>query len=128
MYPDWVEKYHTKGTTVKVRKGNKYYLYSAKSVYDKNRKYPIAIQKYIGRITEEDGLILPKKIEFQLEVDKIVNLSEVLDKAKASDKEILSKIYVIEDEGIYYFGKLTQKELTTVKKYMDYEEGKARCK
>ena len=37
-YPDWVEKYHIPGTTLK-QIGDNYYLYSSTSKYDKNKSY-----------------------------------------------------------------------------------------
>lgn len=58
-YPLWVEKYRTKGRTIrKVRNG--YGLYACTSVYVKGSKYPKATQEYLGMITEADGFI-PKK-------------------------------------------------------------------
>ena len=38
-YPDWVQKYRTKGTTVK-KKGDSYYLYKRTSRRVKGKKYP----------------------------------------------------------------------------------------
>lgn len=58
--PKWVEIYKEKGKTIKVKNGN-YYLYDSKCIYDKakkNKHYTKDI--YLGRITEENGLI-PKK-------------------------------------------------------------------
>lgn len=56
VYPDWVEKYRTKGRTIrKVRDG--YGLYECTSVYVKGQKYPKSVQKYLGMITEKDGFI-----------------------------------------------------------------------
>ena len=55
VYPDWVEKYRTKGRTIrKVRDG--YGLYSCTSVYVKDSA-PKSVQKYLGMITEKDGFI-----------------------------------------------------------------------
>ena len=38
-YPDWVQKYRIKGTTVK-KKGDSYYLYKRTSRRVKGKKYP----------------------------------------------------------------------------------------
>ncbi len=58
-YPDWAEKYRTKGKTIrKVRNG--YGLYECTSIYVPGQKYPKSVQKYLGMITEKDGFV-PKK-------------------------------------------------------------------
>ena len=56
-YPDWVMKHKRKGTYVNCVKG-KYYLYAAHSerVPGTNKVRRVS-DGYIGRITEEDGLI-----------------------------------------------------------------------
>lgn len=45
-YPDWVQKYRTKGTTVK-KKGDSYYLYKRTSRRVKGKKYPQPVDTYI---------------------------------------------------------------------------------
>lgn len=62
VFPDWVLKHHCPKTTIREVKGS-YYLYSCTSKYVKGKKYPVTIQKYIGKITE-DGLIKPDTISF----------------------------------------------------------------
>ncbi|MGC8663967.1 MAG: hypothetical protein ACP5TX_06190, partial [Thermoplasmata archaeon] len=58
-YPEWVLKYRTKGTQIRVIKGN-YYLYKVHSVYNKDKKRAQLItDKYIGKITPE-GIKPPK--------------------------------------------------------------------
>ena len=54
-YPDWVQKYRTKGTTVK-KKGDSYYLYKRTSRRVKGKKYPQPVDTYIGVITP-DGVV-----------------------------------------------------------------------
>lgn len=59
QYPDWVEKYRTKGCTIrKVRDG--YGLYKCTSEYVPGAKYPKSKQTYLGMVTQKDGFI-PKK-------------------------------------------------------------------
>lgn len=56
-YPDWVMKHKTKGTYVNCVKG-RYYLYAAHSErVPGSKKVRRVSDGYIGRITEEDGLI-----------------------------------------------------------------------
>ena len=61
-YPDWVMKHKTKGRYINFVPPDKYYLYEAHSVRDKETGKIIRIcDGYLGRITETDGLILSKK-------------------------------------------------------------------
>ena len=59
-YPDWVEKYRKSGTNISCIRG-KYYLYEVTSKWDPQKKRAQKkTGKYLGRITETDGLIPPK--------------------------------------------------------------------
>ncbi len=58
-YPEWVQKYRTRGTTVK-KKGDAYYLYRRTSKRVPGKKYPQPVDTYIGIITPE-GLIESNK-------------------------------------------------------------------
>ncbi len=64
IYPDWVQKYRTKGTTVK-KKGDSYYLYKRTSRRVKGKKYPQPVDTYIGVITPE-GVIQSNKRKISL--------------------------------------------------------------
>jgi len=57
-YPDWVNAFKKKGTSVK-KVGNEYYLYSATSKRVPGKKYPQPVEKYIGIITRE-GVVKSK--------------------------------------------------------------------
>jgi len=50
-YPDWVNDYKEKGTSVK-KVGNSYYLYKATSKRVEGKKYPQPIHTFIGKITK----------------------------------------------------------------------------
>ena len=52
VYPDWVQKQKTTGTTVK-KVGNHYYLYKHSSKRVPGKKNPIPVDTYIGKITPE---------------------------------------------------------------------------
>lgn len=70
-YPEWVMKYKEKGTYINYAKG-KYYLYAAHSErVTGTKKVKRVCDAYLGRITEEDGLIPPKD-----KVDGVVNVLE----------------------------------------------------
>lgn len=63
-YPDWVNQFKTKGTSIK-KVGDSYYLYSNTSIYVKGKKYPQPIQSFIGVITP-DGVIETHKRKVSL--------------------------------------------------------------
>ncbi len=52
VYPDWVQKQKTTGTTVK-KVGNNYYLYKHSSKRVPGKKNPVPVDTYIGKITPE---------------------------------------------------------------------------
>ena len=121
MYPEWVEKQHKKGTSIKVINGN-YYLYKVTSKRVKEKPYPVSIQQYLGRITKK-GLIRPTKISFLPGIDEITYLGKEED-IQGKDKEKLNKIPAIKQGEIYYVGKIKSKEEEMIKKYYHYEKGK----
>ena len=51
-YPDWVNAYKEKGTSIK-KVGNEYYLYHSTSKRVPGKKYPQPVQEYIGTITRK---------------------------------------------------------------------------
>jgi hypothetical protein len=51
-YPDWVNAFKEKGTSVK-KVGKEYYLYRTTSKRVPGKKYPQPVQEYIGAITKE---------------------------------------------------------------------------
>ena len=51
-YPDWVNAFKEKGTSVK-KVGNEYYLYRSTSKRVPGKKYPQPVEEYIGVITKE---------------------------------------------------------------------------
>lgn len=60
VYPDWVMAHKKKGTYIN-KVGDKYYLYAAHSERVEGKKYPVRVSDgYLGRITEQDGLIPAK--------------------------------------------------------------------
>lgn len=64
VYPEWVQNYRTRGTTVK-KIGNTYYLYKRTSKRVPGKKYPQPVDTYIGIITPE-GVIESKKKKLSL--------------------------------------------------------------
>lgn len=64
VYPDWVQKFRSKGTTVKMV-GNRYYLYKHSSRRVPGKKYPQPVDTYIGLITP-DGVVYAQQRKFSL--------------------------------------------------------------
>jgi len=59
VYPDWVQAYRTKGTSIR-KVGNNYYLYQHSSKRVVGKKNPVPNDTYIGRITPE-GIVKGEK-------------------------------------------------------------------
>ena len=123
IYPDWVEKQHVKGTSIKQIRDN-YYLYSATSHYSKEKGYPVSEQRYIGKITP-DGLIEAEKITFIPGIDKFILLRDVVDlgAVKKADCELLGSIPVLVIGKDVYTGRLNRKQTAALKSNFNYENG-----
>ena len=123
QYPDWVERHHKKGTSIKQIRDN-YYLYSVTSHYSKEKGYPVSEQRYIGKITEQ-GLIEPDKISFIPGIDKLVLFRDIIDIDKVAEKDrmVISDIPVLTIGNSVYTGKLAKKQITVIKKYFGYDNG-----
>ncbi len=70
VYPDWVQKQKTTGTTVK-KVGNNYYLYKHSSKRVPGKKNPVPVDTYIGKVT-------PEGIEKSGSKKVVVNDAEVI--------------------------------------------------
>ena len=123
IYPDWVEKEHVKGTSIK-QIGENYYLYECTSKKVKDKSYPVSIQRYIGKITPE-GLIKPETISFIPLKDNLVQLRDEFDLSdiEKADKDILEHVCLLKLSSIYYIGKLDNKTMKVLNKYFDVTEG-----
>lgn len=64
-YPEWVKQFREKGTAVK-KVGNAYYLYKHTSKRVPGKKYPQAVDKYIGLITPS-GVVRNSRKKVSLE-------------------------------------------------------------
>ena len=123
IYPDWVEKEHVKGTSIK-QIGENYYLYECTSKKVRGKSYPVSIQRYIGKITPE-GLIKPEIISFIPLKDNLLQLRDEFDLSdiEKADKEILEHVCLLKLSSIYYIGKLDNKTMKVLNKYFDVAEG-----
>ncbi len=147
-YPDWVMKHKKKGTYINVVKG-KYYLYAAHSERIKGTNKVRRISDgYLGRITQEDGLIPPKEkvtgpvivLEYGLSTT-ILSLSHKIHKGmrrsftKSGDlvmvASILDYIYGKFDNNVfsqsylsYLFSELDMDDITTKAQKFGIERGK----
>ena len=123
IYPDWVEKEHVKGTSIK-QIGENYYLYECTSKNVRGKSYPVSIQRYIGKITPE-GTIKPETISFIPLKDNLLQLRDEFDLSdiEKADKEILEHVCLLKLSSIYYIGKLDNKTMKVLNKYFDVTEG-----
>ncbi len=64
QYPEWVQKFRKKGTTIKKR-GDIYYLYNRTSRRVPGKKYPQPVDTYVGIITP-DGVVRSDKKKVSL--------------------------------------------------------------
>lgn len=106
MYPEWVERYRGEGKEIKYIRG-KYYLYERTTVWDKEKKQPRKISgQYLGRITEKEGLVAPKKrLHSEIAPESIPNkeygASASLDQVGEKIKNNLKKYFPNEWENIW---------------------------
>lgn len=123
IYPDWVEKEHIRGTSIK-QIGENYYLYECTSKKVKGKSYPVSIQRYVGKITS-DGLIKPDTISFIPEKDNLVQLRDEFDigDIDEADRELLNHVCLLKVSSIYYIGKLDNKTMKVLTRYFGVEEG-----
>lgn len=123
VYPDWVEKHHKKGTSIK-QIGNNYYLYAVTSHYSKEKAYPVSDQRYIGKITQK-GLVEPEKISFIPGTDKLVLLKDAADLSAISETErtLLADIPVLVKGENIYTGHLNRKQSAAVRRHFKFEDG-----
>lgn len=64
--PDWVKKYKKVGFYI-TKKKDLYYLYEGHNIYNpETKKASRVTDRYIGRITEKDGLIYSRVLESEL--------------------------------------------------------------
>ena len=123
-YPEWVERYHTKGTAIKKIRDN-YYLYKVTSRYLKEKTYPVSIQTYIGKIDEEKGLIRPSEISFSPGKDSLLLFKDIfpLDQYDVKERKLLENIPLICINKTCYTGKLDDRIIRLILKHYSYNEG-----
>ena len=110
QYPEWVEKYRTKGCTIrKVRDG--YGLYKCTSVSSPDLPYPKSKQEYLGMVTEKDGFI-PKRttaanpVYIEYGLSKLIwkNFKRALLRSSFNGNETLVRLGIIH----YVFGSVEE--------------------
>ena len=70
-HPQWALDQKRPGTELRCIRG-KYYLYECSSFYDKEKKKTRKkTGAYLGMITEEKGLVPPRRREFEIDNEKI---------------------------------------------------------
>lgn len=64
-YPQWVKQFRIKGTAIK-KVGNQYYIYKHTSKHVPGKKWPQAVDHYLGVVTP-DGIVYKNKKKVSLE-------------------------------------------------------------
>ena len=115
VYPDWVEKYRTKGITIRKTKYG-YGLYKCTSVYEKGRKYPKSIQEFLGMVYEDKGFVPksekkeykePLYVEYGLSAFIMNNFRRTLDRASYDRNQDIIRLGIIK----YIFGSFDRRLL-----------------
>lgn len=125
-YPLWVEKYRSKGITIrKVKDG--YGLYRCTSRYDKEKGYPRSIQEYLGMVYEDKGFVpkkkeLPVYEEYGLSHFIMTNYKRELLRSSYDYNETLVKLSII------YYALLSIDDESLKRSYLarDIDEAKAK--
>lgn len=122
-YPDYVEKVHVPGTSIKQIRDN-YYLYQVTSKYVKGKSYPVCIQRYVGKITK-NGLIKPETISFMPSKDKLYLLKDCLDISMFTSiqQKAIKDLPILFINGVYYTGAISSKVEKILTKHFDYKQG-----
>lgn len=102
MFPEWVSRQKKPGCTVK-KIGSGYYLYFATSKYDPEKRYPVSVQTYIGKITP-DGVI-SERVAIAIEKTPAKRLGELV----AGLPQELKDIVLLHVKGEWYFTKTDAK-------------------
>ncbi len=118
MMPNWVLKHKKPGTTIK-KIGNNYYLYYATSSRLPDKKYPVSVQSYIGKITEQG--VINDKVSITIKDTEALPITEILPKLDArfsnvivlhiKNKWMLTKtdkslVDILEKKGLYKKGEI----------------------
>lgn len=107
MYPDWVEKYHITGTSVK-KIGDNYYLYKVSSKRVKDKKYPVTTQTYLGKITET-GVTKTFPLRFIPGETVIMPLNIALNIQNIEN--ILNSVYGVIEQGYFYPSNINDEQI-----------------
>lgn len=117
MIPEWVKQYKEPGKTIK-KIGDGYYLYKATSYRVEGKKYPVAKQEYLGRITETGFVDARKYLRVSETYAK--KLKELI--PDIADE--LADIILLGIEGEWYYTKLSTEQINELKKRKLYQNEK----
>ena len=98
MLPEWVQQFKAPGTTVK-KIGNNYYLYYATSKRMPGKPYPVSVQTYIGKITENG--VVSERVSINVGQTQACLLSELV----PGLPDDLGKLIVLKVRGDWLYTK-----------------------
>ncbi len=113
MYPEWAIKFKTKGTTLRKKGKDSYYLFKIHSERRKGKKYPFLIQdELIGTITEE-GIKYNTNRLIDVTNLNIISFNEfyLFKQFNDDEKAAFSNIYLLKIKNKWFFSKLNEKQV-----------------
>lgn len=117
MLPEWVQQYKTQRTTVK-KIGKNYYLYYATSKRVPDKSYPVSVQSYIGKITENG--VVSERVSINVGQTQACLLSELV----PGLPDDLGKLIVLKVRGDWLYTKTGHGMVGRLKERGIYEDGK----
>lgn len=117
VLPEWVQQYKTPGTTVK-KIGNNYYLYYATSRRVPGKAYPVSVQAYIGKITENG--VVSDRVSINVGQTQACLLSELV----PGLPDDMGKLVVLQAKGSWLYTKMETGMMGRLKEKGIYDNGK----
>lgn len=117
MIPEWAIKHKIKGTIIRKRNNESYYLYKVHSERQKGKKYPVLIQDEILGIIFEHGIEYCQKkvVDPHNLIIKKIDSTQLYETLNSEDKKNLKNLYLIKINDTWYFSKTTNKEKIILK-------------
>lgn len=119
MMPEWAKKYKVKGTTIRKRNEQSYYLYQVHSERRKDKKYPVLIQDGILGIIYETGIEYTQKklIDPHELIIKRFSTTSLFKKMDKEHKTKLKELFLVKINNAWFFSKTTKIQKETLEIY-----------
>lgn len=117
MLPEWVMKHKAPGTAVK-QVGKNYYLYAVTSKRRPDKRYPVTIQTYIGKITAEG--VVNERVSINVGKTEAKRLSELVANLPSEFGEVI----VLRVKNAWLYTKTDPETIKVLKEMGIYSDGK----